>query len=121
MPSDYIGDLKDFQDYDFDIYNYDEFSCVPYKWKWGKATSEEYDQFIKDKWGDYEYNIDWFNVCFGYYSTVCDDHLEQNFNNSTMYSRECKEYSAMAILNKACLSNRMDIIYYITEIIYTHL
>jgi hypothetical protein len=117
MSNDYIGDLKDFKDYDFGIYYFDECAWA-YKWKWGKASSEDYEQFLKDKWGtDDEYNVNWYNVCFDDYSNVCDDHVKNNFNynNSTMYSKECKEYSTMAILNEACLSNRMDIIYYITE------
>ena len=80
MSNDYIGDLKDFKDYDFGIYYFDECAWA-YKWKWGKASSEDYEQFLKDTWGgDDDYNINWYNVCFADYSTVCDDHLKKNFN-----------------------------------------
>lgn len=109
MPqSKYLSELEDFMEekyYDLDI----SIACR------GKATSEDYNEFLKDTWGTYELDkINWYNVCFWEYL----DFQSKYSNKEDHYyiwdsDREKEQYITMAIINEACLNNRLDILKYI--------
>ena len=106
--SKYLSELDDFMDekyYDFDL----SIACR------AKATKSVYDKFLKDTWGDDDIDkINWYNVCFWEYL----DFQTKYSNKEDHYyiwdsDREKEQYTTMAIINEACLNNRLDILKYI--------
>ena len=109
MPqSKYLSELDDFMEekyYDVDI----SIACR------GKATKSVYDKFLKDTWGTDDIDkIIWYNVCFWEYLDFQSKYSNKEDHYWTWDSdREKEQYITMAIINEACLNNRMDILKYI--------
>ena len=106
--SKYLSELEDFMDekyYDIDI----SIACR------GKATKSVYDKFLKDTWGTDDIDkINWYNVCFWEYLDFQSKYSNKEDHYWTWDSdREKEQYITMAIINEACLNNRLDILKYI--------
>jgi len=106
----YLSDLKDFMDNDSDLDS--NISGIDYN---------DYSKFITDIWNCGEDKIDWYNVCFSDYNGGGGNKHERDAWNNEPYYSERKGYITMAILNEACLNNRLDIakFIYVTDDLLT--